>query len=59
MDFADRPPHFRHETDDIIESIRRHVRDNFGLPKTVDYYRKLDHLLEPLVRDLDPDKRSD
>lgn len=59
MDLADYPPHLRHEMDEIIASIRRHIRDNFGLPKTNDYYQKLDHLLEPLVEDLDPDKRSD
>lgn len=59
MDLADHPPHFRHEMDEIIASIRRHVRDNFGRPKTVDYYRKLDRLLEPLVEDLDPSKRPE
>ncbi len=59
MDLADYPPHFRHEMDTIIGSVRRHVRDNFGLPKTDEYYRRLDILLEPLGADLDPTKQSD
>lgn len=29
------------------------------MPKTTDYYQKLDQLLEPLVKDLDPKHRRD
>lgn len=59
MDLADHPPHGRYEMNQIVASVRRHVRDHLHQPKTEAYYLKLDQLIEPMVRDLDPNRQSE
>jgi len=59
LDLANHPPHLRHEMDEIVASIRRHVRDHIGKERSAEYYQKLDQLLQPMVEDLDPSRTVD
>jgi hypothetical protein len=45
--------------DEIVASIRRHVRDHIGKERSAEYYQKLDQLLQPMVEDLDPSRTVD